>query len=72
MVLSGHTHGGQVTLFGLWGVTSSKYGFKYRTGLVKTEYTKVLVSNGIGMVFHPFRLFARPQINEIYLGGRSN
>lgn len=70
MVLSGHTHGGQVTLFGIWGVTSSKYGFKYRTGLIKTNYTKVLVSNGIGMVFHPFRLFARPQINLIYLGGK--
>lgn len=72
LVLSGHTHGGQVTIFGLhspvfrfYDVT--KYGNKYRTGLVKTDYTKVLVSNGIGTVGYHYRFFARPQINVIIL-----
>ncbi|MCX8129483.1 MAG: metallophosphoesterase [Clostridia bacterium] len=69
LVLSGHTHGGQITLFGLWGpFTPSQYGQKYRTGLVETGYTKVLVSNGIGNVgYYPVRFFARPQINVITL-----
>lgn len=68
LVLSGHTHGGQVTLFGFWGpFTPSAYGEKYRKGLVKTQSTQVLVSNGIGPVGYPLRFFARPQINVIYL-----
>lgn len=69
LVLSGHTHGGQVTLFGLWGpFTPSNYGEKYRTGLKNTGFTQVLVTNGIGNVgYYPVRFFARPQINLITL-----
>ncbi|MCX7708539.1 MAG: metallophosphoesterase [Clostridia bacterium] len=70
LVLSGHNHGGQVTFFGLWAKTSSKYGMKYRTGIVETEYTKVLVSNGIGTVFYPMRFWAWPEINVITLSNR--
>ncbi|GAE89682.1 metallophosphoesterase [Acetivibrio straminisolvens] len=34
IVLSGHTHGGQITLFGLWApYIPSIYGQKYRTGM---------------------------------------
>jgi uncharacterized protein len=69
LMLSGHTHGGQVTLFGLWApLIPSSYGQKYRTGVIETGNTKVLVSNGIGNAMdYPFRFFARPQINVIYL-----
>jgi predicted MPP superfamily phosphohydrolase len=69
LVLSGHTHGGQVTLFGLWApLTPSSYGQKYKTGVIETPNTKVLVSNGIGNAMdYPIRFFARPQINVIYL-----
>ncbi|WP_235832597.1 metallophosphoesterase [Acetivibrio mesophilus] len=63
IVLSGHTHGGQVTLFGLWApYIPSIYGQKYRTGMVDTEYTRVYVSNGVGTTAIPVRFFARPQI----------
>jgi predicted MPP superfamily phosphohydrolase len=59
LMLSGHTHGGQVTFFGLWApFTPSRYGQKYRTGLVVTETTTVIVSNGIGTIFPPIRFFA--------------
>ena len=35
LMLSGHTHGGQLTFFGLWApVVASEYGQKYRTGMV--------------------------------------
>lgn len=69
LVLSGHTHGGQVTFFGLWApYLPSEYGQKYRTGVVVTENTTVIVSNGIGTsTVPPIRLFARPQIVVITL-----
>jgi len=70
LVLSGHTHGGQATLFGLWApFIPSIYGQKYKTGLVKAPRTEVLISNGVGNVAWciPIRFFARPQINIIYL-----
>lgn len=64
LMLAGHTHGGQVTFFGLWAPhVPSEYGQKYRTGQVKTGSTLVIVSNGIGTsTIPPIRLFARPQI----------
>jgi predicted MPP superfamily phosphohydrolase len=69
LVLSGHTHGGQVTLFGLWApFIPSGYGEKYKTGIIKTDYTEVLVSNGVGYVgYLPVRFFARPQIVVVEL-----
>jgi len=67
-VLSGHTHGGQVTLFGLWApFIPSIYGQKYRTGIIETGFTKVLVTKGVGTVYLPVRFFARPEIVLIRL-----
>jgi hypothetical protein len=68
LVLSGHTHGGQVTFFGLWApVVYSDYGNKYRTGIIKEDNTTMIVSNGIGTSYLPIRFFARPQIYVITL-----
>lgn len=68
LVLSGHTHGGQVTLFGLWApIVPIKNKQKYRTGIVDTPFTKVIISNGIGTITPPLRFFARPQIYVINL-----
>lgn len=68
LVLSGHTHGGQVTLFGLWApFTNSDFGQKYRSGVVHTPLTTVVISNGIGVITPPLRLFARPEIVLIHL-----
>lgn len=69
LVLSGHTHGGQVTFFGLWApVHPSSYGQKYISGLIETPRAKILVSRGIGVLDgRPWRFFARPQINVIRL-----
>jgi uncharacterized protein len=69
LMLSGHMHGGQVTFFGLWApYLPSQNGQKYRTGVIKTDKTMVLVSNGIGNTLLPIRFFARPQINIVILG----
>jgi predicted MPP superfamily phosphohydrolase len=69
LVLSGHTHGGQVTLFGRWAfIVPSEYGQKYRTGMVQNGATTVIVSNGVGTsTIPPIRLFCRPQIVVITL-----
>lgn len=67
-VFSGHTHGGQVTLFGLWApLVPSRYNQKYRTGIITVENMKVIVSNGIGTITPPVRFFARPQIIRVIM-----
>ncbi len=60
MILSGHTHGGQITLFGYAPVIPSEYGQKYRTGTVVKDGVPVVVSNGAGYGgdILRFRLFA--------------
>jgi hypothetical protein len=67
LILSGHTHGGQVTLFGLWApyLTFSRffndYGQRFRSGWAKSaDGVPVYVSNGISE-YGP-RVFARPQV----------
>ena len=68
IVLSGHTHGGQVTLFDLWApYMPSDYGQKYKGGFARTAYTEVYVTRGIGMTFLPIRFFARPEITVLTL-----
>lgn len=64
LVLSGHTHGGQVSLFGLWSPCARRlqYGQKYLKGSIRTPFTTVMVSKGVGSVFLPMRFFARPDI----------
>ncbi|GAB4506332.1 MAG: hypothetical protein Kow00123_04700 [Anaerolineales bacterium] len=71
LVLSGHTHGGQVTLFGLWAAAvPSAYGQKYRSGFVRTEQTLVYVTTGVGTVTPPVRFSARPEVVLITLERR--
>lgn len=68
IMLSGHTHGGQVTLFGLYApVLPSRYAQKYRTGIVENPNIMVIISNGIGTISPPVRFFCRPQIVELIL-----
>ena len=68
LMLSGHTHGGQITFFGLFvPVTHSKYGQKYISGVKKENRTTLIISNGIGTILAPVRFFAPPQIIVIKL-----
>lgn len=64
LTLAGHTHGGQVTLFGLYApITASTYGMKYRTGLKRSRHgTPIIISNGLGTSRHHIRLFAPTDI----------
>jgi len=68
LVLAGHTHGGQITFFGLYSLfINSQYGQEYVTGVKKLGNDTMIISNGIGMVWAPVRFFARPQIIVITL-----
>jgi len=68
LVLCGHTHGGQVTLFGQWApLVPSQYGQRYRTGLVGVRGMTTIISNGVGTITPPLRFFARPQLVLIRL-----
>ena len=63
LMLSGHTHGGQITVFGFYAPRRVANA-KYTTGLVKPDdgRTSIIISNGIGTVGLPIRFCARPQI----------
>lgn len=68
LMLAGHTHGGQITFFGLWApFPGSRYGQEYVTGVKKSGNSTMIVSNGIGTVKVPIRFFARPQIIVVKL-----
>ena len=68
LVLSGHTHGGQVVVPGYGSpVVPSRYGMKYAHGLVEAPATKVYVSAGVGMTGLPVRANCRPEITLITL-----
>jgi predicted MPP superfamily phosphohydrolase len=67
--LSGHTHGGQVRIpFGPAPVLPSRYGNKYREGLVEGPRHRVYVTRGVGFSSPiPVRFFCRPEVTGITL-----
>lgn len=68
LMLSGHTHGGQVRLPLIGApVTMSRYGQKYARGLAQGPAFPVVVSRGIGMSFLPVRIGVPPEIVEVTL-----
>jgi predicted MPP superfamily phosphohydrolase len=71
LMLSGHTHGGQVIVpyFGAPIVTSA-YGQKYLHGLTRGPSCHVYISRGVGTVGPPARLACRPEVVLLTLTGR--
>lgn len=68
LMLSGHTHGGQVRLpFLGTPIVPSRYGPKYARGLVQGPSFPVLISAGIGMSIAPARFGVPPEVLEITL-----
>ena len=68
LMLSGHTHGGQIRLPGIGTpVTNSKYGQKYAQGLVEGPVCPVYISRGLGMTAMPIRFGVRAEIAVIEL-----
>lgn len=65
--LSGHTHGGQVRLFGWSPVVPSRYGNRLAYGHVKIN-CDVIISGGLGCSIMPFRLGVPPEILLVTVG----
>jgi hypothetical protein len=69
LMLSGHTHGGQVRLPIVGGVLSPGEGFfpEYDKGLMKIGDTTLYIDSGLGNSVLPIRLFNPVQISEIII-----
>jgi hypothetical protein len=70
LILSGHTHGGQVRLpfIGALIANTRKAPRRYAAGLFKVaEHTQLFVSRGIGHSTLPMRFLCRPQIAVLTL-----
>ena len=66
--LSGHTHGGQMRLFGWSPIVPSRYGSRFAYGHVR-EKCDVVVSGGLGCTALPVRIGMPPEIVLVTLGG---
>lgn len=68
--ISGHTHGGQISLFGKRPVVPSDHGARYAYGHIQEGGRHLIVSGGIGYSGVPLRLNQPPEITLITLSGR--
>ena len=68
LVMSGHTHGGQVRLFGWSPVVPSRYGNRYAYGHVR-EQCDLVVSGGLGCSILPVRFGMPPEIVQVSIAG---
>ncbi len=60
LVLSGHTHGGQVVLPGLGAIAAEK--FPVAAGVLTRDRTTLFVSRGLGTVYVPVRINCPPEV----------
>lgn len=71
LIVSGHTHGGQVRLPFLGApVNNAENPELYEQGLRRRPWTQVYTSRGIGTSRLPVRFLARPEIAVLALTGR--
>jgi predicted MPP superfamily phosphohydrolase len=68
LTLCGHTHGGQVRLFGYSPVVPSRFGNRYAYGHVR-EQADLVVSGGLGCSIFPVRFGVAPEIVLVELAG---
>lgn len=68
LTLSGHTHGGQIRLFGYSPVVPSRYGNRFAYGHVVEGGRHLIVSGGLGCSVFPARFGSPPEIVVIELG----
>ena len=66
--ISGHTHGGQVRLFGYSPIVPSDYGNRFAYGHVTETGSHLVVSGGLGCSILPVRFGVPPEITVIDLG----
>ncbi len=69
LVLSGHTHGGQIVLPGLGTLT--KKDFPVLAGFTRQTNTSLFVSRGVGTVYVPVRINCPPDVAVLTLRRKS-
>ena len=62
LTLSGHTHGGQVRVFGYSPMVPSRYGNRYAYGHIVEDDRHLVVSGGLGCSILPVRIGVPPEI----------
>ncbi len=68
LVISGHTHGGQIVLPFIGApVMPSKFGQKYLAGIVRDGKRQTYISRGVGHLLAPIRLNCPPEATVITL-----
>lgn len=68
LTISGHTHGGQVRLFGWSPIVPSAFGNRYAYGHIVEQGRHLVVSGGLGCSILPVRFGVPPEIVVIELG----
>jgi uncharacterized protein len=68
LTLSGHTHGGQVRLFGYSPVVPSEYGNRFAYGHVVENERHLIVTSGLGFSKLPVRFGVPPELAVVELG----
>ena len=68
LTLSGHTHGGQVRLFGYAPVIPSQFGNRFAYGHIVEGGRHLIVSGGLGCSVIPVRFGMPPEITVLNLG----
>lgn len=66
LMLSGHTHGGQVNWPGLGRVTLGRKGRRFAAGLYRFNHSYLYVNKGVGFGFR-FRFGVRPEVAVLTL-----
>ena len=67
LVLSGHSHGGQIQMPFLGPLALPPLGKKYSEGHYRVDQTQLYVNRGIGTVGYPVRFNCPPEITHITL-----
>jgi predicted MPP superfamily phosphohydrolase len=65
IVLSGHTHGGQVVVPGIGAIAAQK--FPVVAGVARRDRTTMFVSRGVGTVYVPVRVNCPPEVAVLTL-----
>ncbi len=68
VTLSGHTHGGQIRLFGYSPIVPSRYRNRYAYGHIVEDERSLIVSGGLGCSIAPIRFGSPPEIVVVELG----
>lgn len=68
LTMSGHTHGGQVRLFGCSPIVPSRFKNRYAYGHIVEENRHLVVSGGLGCSIAPVRFGVPPEIVILELG----